>query len=240
MVFPDCSCNFNGVWMKWSTDYDSLDAGNFFLWEQMLLKPFKVIVRPVNVVLPRTSQLQTQQTAQHGWLETRYLTLKEDLLLAADHCFLTFSDTIRKVSTSPSFTTSVTFTLWPWTLRADPTAFTSSWNSTIIISTTDATAKVYLLHTVETCHMTYIHTSLSHWKLTIIFRLLLNPDCPLSAFQWLWISFYLDFINSCVALQRSSALCWLWCIICCWACTGYPLGQSAHSSWSNTVPDLKC
>lgn len=26
----------------------------------------------------------------------------------------------------------------------------------------------------------------------------------------------------------------------CWACTGYPLGQSAHSSWSNTVPDLKC
>lgn len=52
------------------------------------------------------------------------------------------------MSTSPSFTTSVTFTLWPWTLRADPTAFTSSCNHTSAISTTDATATVLLLPTV--------------------------------------------------------------------------------------------
>lgn len=70
LVFPDCSHNSGGLWMKWSTDYDSLDAGLFFLWEQMLLQPFEVIVGAVNVVLPRSSQLQIQQTRQHGCLVT--------------------------------------------------------------------------------------------------------------------------------------------------------------------------
>lgn len=120
--------------MKWSTDYNSLNAGFFFLWEQMLLQPFKVIVGAVNVVLPRSSQLQMQQSRQHGCLVTRQLFNPQIRLASGSRQLfcLTFSDTIRKVSTSPSFTTSVTFTLWPWTLRADPTAFTSSWNHTVI------------------------------------------------------------------------------------------------------------
>lgn len=73
LVFPDCSHHSGGLWMKWSTDYDSLNARFFFLWEQMLLQPFKVIVGAVNVVLPRSSQLQMQQSRQHGCLMTRQL-----------------------------------------------------------------------------------------------------------------------------------------------------------------------
>lgn len=76
------------------------------------------------------------------------LTLIIDFFFVADDTFFTFSDTIRKVSVSPSFSTSVTFTLWPWTLREEPTSFTSSWNHTFI-SATAATAKSHLLHGVD-------------------------------------------------------------------------------------------
>lgn len=138
--------------MKWSTDYDSLNARNFFLWEQMLLQPFKVIVGPVNVVLPCTSQLQWKRHSRHIHTSVlwpiSYLTLKLDLIFVVHDPFFTFSDTIRKVSVSPSFSTSVTFTLWPWMLREDPTSFTSSWNYTFNISATAATAEANLLHAV--------------------------------------------------------------------------------------------
>lgn len=40
---------------------------------------------------------------------------------------LTFWDTIRKVSMSSSFSTSVILMLWPWTLRVDSPSLTSSY-----------------------------------------------------------------------------------------------------------------
>lgn len=132
LVPGKCVYSMLGVERKWSTHYDSLNPWHIFLWEQMLLQPFKVITGPMNVILPRPRLLQSaidKVENIHTLLVIccNYSDLQVGLIQTATSC-LTFWDTIRKVSVSPSFTTSATVMLWPWTLRADLTSFTSSWD----------------------------------------------------------------------------------------------------------------
>lgn len=233
--------------MKRSTDYDSLNARDFFLWEQMLLQPFKVIVGPMNVVLPRPSQLQRKRHRGRLHMPVLWpiycLTLIWDFIFCSRWHFFSPFQTLSGRWAYPHLSGP------PWPSRYGRGR---SEKSPLLLllpgikpsSVHLANPSYFTLCAVETDHMTL--TSLLKCKLTIIFRLFLNPK---QSFIWLSVSLKLFLSGFYFFLKKK------WCgapkILClplallhlcsgCWACTGYPLGQSAHSSWSNTVPDLKC
>lgn len=83
------------------------------------------------------------------------------------NCFLTFWDTIRKVSMSPSFSTSVTLMLWPWTLRVDSPSLTSSWDENKMWKTISSMQKLMgaKLHSPNTaCVDTVWHKKPITWS----------------------------------------------------------------------------
>lgn len=159
---------------------------------------------------------ETQRTPSHACLVTRLLFNPHMRLHFCSrwHFFLTFSDTIRKVSISPSFRTSVTFTLWPWTLREEPTSFTSSWNQTFI----SASAKSFLLHVVCSGNRSHDTHKLVKMQTYHHFQAFFQSQAVLyltfSVFKalFIWILNKKKLKKSGVELQKSFVFSWLCCI----------------------------